>query len=77
MIKKQDKNLITIPFRSIKDCVIPSTGKFYYDETPSDWKHYFLVEAAERDYFLFAPSLPEKEMWVAAFHYVIASTNCI
>ena len=45
--------------------------------TPKDWVDVFILQTIERNYILFAPTFTEKNLWIAGFKYVVASTNTI
>lgn len=63
-----------IPFRSIKECSLPTDSSFPSKRLPKNWQMAFHVKTIERDFTFMTQTESERKMWMAGFRYVIAST---
>ena len=62
-----------ILFRDIIDCYLPKQDIENYD-LPKNWKWAFYVKCLERLYILTTKTSDERNMWMAGFRYLLAST---
>lgn len=69
--KKVSQFKITL-FRDIKDCHLPKEDMS--GQMPKNWQHGFFLITTERTYFLMAKTIEDRNMWMAGFRYLIAST---
>ncbi len=73
-MEKDVNNTKLIPFRDIKNC-------YFYKETHTDpigmgtYKFGFRVDTDTKIHQLYAETEVERNLWVAAFNYIIISTN--
>jgi hypothetical protein len=65
-----------IPFRDISDCYLPK-GEIDKKNLPKNWAYPFYVQTSERLFVLCAKNSDERNMWMAGFRYVIASTMTV
>ena len=68
-----EKTQKVIPFRDVTDCYLPK-GEIDKANLPKNWSFPFYVQTTERVYVLCAKNVNERNMWMAGFRYVIAST---
>lgn len=70
-----EKDTTSVFFRDIVDCYLPK--KDMKDELPKNWKQVFYLKTSERLYILLAKTLEDRNMWMAGFRYIIASTYTV
>ena len=71
-VKFDDPNNKKVLFRDILDCYLPKKDVSY--DLPGKWKHVFYLKTTERIYILCAKCEEDRNMWMAGFRYIIAST---
>jgi hypothetical protein len=73
--EKEDKHQSEnkkILFRDILDCYLPKTD--IEDQLPKNWEHAIYLQTRDRLFVLCARTEEDRNMWMAGFRYLLAST---